>query len=192
MLALRTICTVAVIAFLLAGCETPVPARKFPEIGFLHKAPYKLDVATVEVEKQPAAPQAGNIVHELPVSLTTVAETWARQRLTAAGTSGSAIVRIEKASIVEEKLKKTGGIRGMFTTDQTERYTGELEISVSLANNRGQAMVRANARKIRTIAEDATLADREKLWFEMVEKLAREVDDQMDIEIHGHLGNFLR
>jgi len=80
----------------------------------------------------------------------------------------------------------------MFTTDQTERYTGELEISVSLANNRGQAMVRANARKIRTIAEDATLADREKLWFEMVEKLAREVDDQMDIEIHGHLGNFLR
>lgn len=192
MLALRTFCTATLMALLLAGCETPVPARSFPDIGFLHKAPYKLDVATIEVEKQPPVPQDGKTVHELPVTLDTVAEKWAQQRLTAAGQNGTAIVRIEKATIVEEKLAKTGGIRGAFTTDQTERYIGDLEMSVSLSNDRGQGTVKASAKKIRTIAEDATLAEREKLWFEMVERLARDVDEQMDQQIKAHLTEFLR
>ena len=193
MMALRTIGIAAAMALLLAGCETNVPARSFPDIGFLHKTPYKLDVATIEVDKQaPAAPETGSIVHELPVTVDAVAEKWAHQRLVAVGTNGSAVVKIEKASMVEENLKKTGGLRGVFTTDQTQRYTADLEISLSLSNEHGKGMVRASARKIRTIAEDATLAEREKLWFDMVETLAREVDDEMDRQIGGHLQEFLR
>lgn len=192
MILLRAILTATVMALLLGACETPVPARKFPEISFRHEAPFRLDVATIEVEKQPAAPQEGEVVHELPVSLATVAENWARQRLTAVGTTGTAVVRIEKASVVEEKLQKTGGIRGAFTTDQTERYTGDLEMSMELNNGREQGTVKVGARKIRTIGEDATLAEREKLWFDMVEKLARDVDAQMNKQINAHLTNFLR
>jgi polyhydroxyalkanoate synthesis regulator phasin len=192
MMALKTICIAAVTVLLLAGCESDVPKRSFPDIGFLHKAPYKLDVATIEVEKQPVAPDAGNVVHELPVTLDAVAEKWARQRLTAAGANGRAVVKIEKASVVEENLKKTGGLRGVFTTDQTQRYTADLAMSLSLSNDHGQGTVQASARKIRTIAEDATLAQREKLWFEMVEALAREVDDEMDRQITAHLTEFLR
>lgn len=190
--AIRATLTVAAVALLLGACETPVPERKFPEIGFLHEAPYKLDVATIEVEKQPVVPQQGEVVHELPVSLATVAETWVRQRLRAVGTRGSAVVRIEKASVVEEKLTKTGGIRGAFTTDQTERYTGELQMSMDLVKGGEQGTVKVGARKVRTIAEDATLAEREKLWFDMVEKLARDVDAQMNKQINAHLTNFLR
>jgi hypothetical protein len=193
MTGLKTICiAAATMALLLTGCETEVPARSFPDIGFLHKQPYKLDVATIEVEKQPPSSEPDSIVHELPVSLSAVAEKWARQRLTAAGTNGTAIVRIVKATVVEEELAKTGGIRGAFTTDQTERYTGDLAISLSLTNDHGQGNVQASARKIRTIAEDATLAEREKLWFDMVETLAREVDDEMDRQIGAHLTEFLR
>lgn len=192
MMAMKTICIAAVTALLLAGCETDVPKRSFPDIGFLHKAPYKLDVATIEVEKRPAAPESGNVVHEVPVPLTDIAEKWARQRLTAAGTNGTAVVTIEKATLVEEKLPKTSGFRGAFTTDQTERYTADLQIALSLSNDRGQGNVRASARKIRTIAEDATLAQREKLWFEMVETLSREVDEEMDRQIAAHLTEFLR
>lgn len=192
MMALKTICIAAAMALLLAGCETNVPARSFPDIGFLHKAPYKLDVAKIEVEKQTPAPEAGSIVFDLPVTLTAVAEKWARQRLTAVGTNGTAVVKIEKATMVEENLKKTGGLRGVFTTDQTQRYTADLAISISLSNDHGQGTVQASARKIRTIAEDATLAEREKLWFDMVETLAREVDDEMDRQIAAHLQEFLR
>jgi hypothetical protein len=101
-------------------------------------------------------------------------------------------VYIEKASVVEEKLAKTGGIRGAFTTDQTERYTGELQMTMELSNGGQQGTVKAGARKAQTIAEDATLAEREKLWFDMVEKLARDVDAQMNKQINTHLTNFLR
>ena len=192
MTGLKTVCIAAVTALLLAGCETDVPARSFPDIGFLHKQPYKLDVATIEVERVPPASQEGSVVHELPVSLSAVAEKWAKQRLTAVGSNGTAVVRIVNASMVEEKLAKTGGIRGAFTTDQTERYTGALAIALSLANDRGQGNVQASARKIRTIAEDATLAEREKLWFNMVETLAGDVDDEMERQINAHLTEFLR
>jgi len=193
MFVLRSFCAAAMAALLLAGCDTPVPSRSFPDISFSHKTPYNLDVATIEVEKQLAsAPSEGSIVHELPVTLDAVAEKWAKQRLKAVGQNGTAIVRIEKATVVEERLKKTGGIKGAFTTDQTERYSGALEVSVSISDNRGQAMARASATRARTIAEDATLADREKLWFDIVEKLARDVDAQMDQQIPAHLGIYLR
>jgi hypothetical protein len=180
-------------ALTLAACETRVPARSFPEISFSHKTPYNLDVAAIVVEKEPvAAPDKGSLVHELPVTLSDVAEKWAHQRLKAVGQSGTAIVRIGKASVVEEKLTKTGGIRGAFTTDQTERYIGELEISVSISDSRGEAMARAGANRTRSIAEDATLAEREKLWFELVEKIARDTDAQMDQQIPAHLTSYLR
>jgi len=192
MKALKTICIAAVTMLLLAGCESDVPARNFPDIGFLHKTPYKLNVASIEVDNKAAAPEKGTTVYDLPVTLTAVAEKWAHQRLTAVGTSGRAVVTIEKASLVEENLKKTGGIRGMFTTDQTQRYTGDLQISLSIMTDHAQGNVRASASKIRTIAEDATLAEREKLWFDMVESLAREVDDEMDRQIGAHLTEFLR
>lgn len=177
----------------LAACETQVPARSFPEISFAHEKPFKLDVASIQVESQPTpAPANGVIVHELPVTLASAAEQWARQRLKAVGQSGTAVVRIEKATVVEEELKKTEGFRGAFTTDQTERYVGELAMSVTIADARGQGIARASATRSRTVAEDASLADREKLWFEMVEQIAREVDSVMEQQIRQYLAGYLR
>jgi hypothetical protein len=181
------------LAPLLSACETEVPARKFPDISFTHEPPINLDVASVQVENKPAPPSSqGTVVYDLPVTPASVAEKWAQQRLKAVGQNGSAIVHVEKASVVEEKLKKTEGFRGLFTTDQTERYVGELQISVSIASDRGQATARAEAKASRTVAEDASLADREKLWFELVEHLAREVDTVLDQQVKMHLSDYIR
>ena len=185
---------ILLLALLLAACETRVPGRSFPEISFAHETPLNLDVAQIQVEKAPPAPSPakGTIVHELPVSLSTVAEQWAHQRLKAVGRSGTATVRIEKATVVEEKLKKTEGFRGAFTTDQTERYVGNIEMSVSIVDDRGQAMARGSATRSRTVAENATLAEREKLWFELVESLGREIDSVMEKEIRQYMAAYLR
>jgi hypothetical protein len=181
------------LAPLVAACETAVPARTFPEISFAHQPPINLDVASVEVENKPEPPSApGAVVHELPVTLSSVAERWARERLKPVGTRGTAIVRIEKASVIEEKLKKTEGIRGAFVTDQTERYVGEMQMSITIADDRGQATARAEARRARSVAEDASLADREKLWFELVETVARETDAVFEQQIRAHLSSYLR
>jgi hypothetical protein len=190
---IRPLYCLLLLAPLLAACETDVPARTFPEIGFAHQMPINIDVASVEVENKPEPPSGtAAIVQELPVTPATVAERWARQRLHPVGQRGKAIVRIEKASVVEEKLKKTEGIRGAFVTDQTERYIGELQMSVTVVDDRGQATARAEARRVRSVPEDASLADREKLWFELVEHLAREVDSVLEQQVRTHLSNYLR
>lgn len=190
---LRTLYCVMMLAPLVAACETAVPARTFPEISFAHQPPINLDVASVEVENKPETPSAaGAVVHELPVTLSSVAERWARERLKPVGTRGTAIVRVEKASVIEEKLKKTEGIRGAFVTDQTERYVGEMQMSITIADDRGQATARAEARRARSIAEDASLADREKLWFELVETVARETDKVFEQQIRTYLTSYLR
>jgi hypothetical protein len=190
---LRILYCVLMLLPLLAACETEVPARQFPEISFANEPPIKLDVASIKVENKPAPPSTkGSIVYDLPVTPSSVAQKWAEQRLKAVGRSGTAIVHIEKASLVEQKLKKTEGLRGMFTTDQTERYIGEMQISVSVSSGHGQATARAESRSSRTVAEDASLADREKLWFDMVEHLGHEVDSVLDREIHKHMAEYIR
>jgi hypothetical protein len=179
-------------AVLLAGCETPVEGRQFPEIGFSHQTPIALNVASVTVEKPAPSAVKGSVEHELPVTLVAVAERWARQRIKPVGQQGTAVVKIEQAQMVEERLKKKGGIKGAFTTDQTERYRATLQMSVSVVDQTGQAQARASGNRTRTVAEDASLADREKIWFQMVESLSRSVDKVLEEQIRKHMTAYLR
>ncbi len=179
-------------AVLLAGCETPVEGRQFPQIGFSHQTPIALNVATVKVEKPAPSTAQGSVEHELPVTLASVAERWAQQRLKPVGQQGTAVVKIEEAQMIEERLKKKGGIKGAFTTDQTERYRATLRMSVSIADQTGQAEARASGNRTRTVAEDASLADREKVWFQMVESLSRNVDKVLEEQIRKHMTAYLR
>jgi hypothetical protein len=61
-----------------------------------------------------------------------------------------------------------------------------------VVTDRGQGVARGSAQRARTVPEDATLAEREKLWFELVEQLGREVDTVMEQQVRAHLSNFLR
>ncbi len=179
-------------AVLLAGCETPVEGRQFPQIGFSHQTPIALNVATITVEKPAPSTVQGNVEHELPVTLASVAERWAQQRLKPVGQQGTAVVKIEEAQMIEERLKKKSGIKGAFTTDQTERYRATLRMSVSIADQTGQAEARASGNRTRTVAEDASLADREKVWFQMVESLSRNVDKVLEEQIRKHMTAYIR
>lgn len=192
MTALKSMLLVMAAAVLLAGCETPVERRNFPQIGFTHQKPILLNVASVSVEKASPAPAKGSVEYELPATLNSVAERWARERLKPVGTQGTAIVKIENAHIVEERLKKTSGFKGAFTTDQTERYRATLAVSVSITDPSGQAQARASGTRVRTVPEDATLADREKIWFQMVESLSRNVDQVLEAQIRKHMTRYLR
>ena len=46
--------------------------------------------------------------------------------------------------------------------------------------------------RTRTVAEDASLADREKVWFQMVESLSRNVDKVLEEQIRKHMTAYLR
>ncbi len=117
---------------------------------------------------------------------------WAEQRLQAVGQTGSAVVTVERADFREERLKKTPGFKGIFTTDQVERYRAALTVSVSITDPKGSAVARASGSRTQTVPEDASLADREKVWFSMTEKLVKAVDAEMEKRIRENLILYVR
>jgi hypothetical protein len=121
------------------------------------------------------------------------AERWARDRLRPAGAEGVAVVRILNASVVEVPLPRTSGVRGAFTTDQSERYDGVLEVQIDVSSRaRGQtAMVKSRAQRSRSVPEDITLNDREKVWFELTEALMNDLNASLERQIYDNFGNFL-
>ena len=152
------------VSIAIAGCETPLEPAPLPSVSFANLAPISLDVARIEIQKNYQSPlKAPNVEHEMPLSLLEAAENWAKDRLRAVGRTGTARLTIEQASVIEAYLKKTDGVKGVFTTDQAERYDGTLSMQLEAFGNinNGTAPARATVRVSRTVPEDVTLVERE-------------------------------
>jgi hypothetical protein len=163
-------------------------------LSYAHLAPIRLNVADIQVQRVYNSPGTKPNVEQLfPVRPADAAERWARDRLQAAGAEGVAIVKILNASVVEVPLPRTTGLQGAFTTDQSERYDAVLEVSIE-AQSRStgrRVAVTTRAQRSRTVPEDITLNDREKVWFEMTEALMNDLNAALEREIYANFGDFV-
>lgn len=178
----------------LAACTTPDPTPVYPDLTFVNRQPIRLNVAELQIIDEVVPPlQAPNVEHLAPVTPAAAMERWARDVLQSAGSSGRGVMAIRQGSIVEEKLKTTTGLTGAFTTDQSERYivamAGQLDLFDGAGQRLGQAI--AEAERSRTIAEDASLNDRERLWYDLVEATSRDFATAMERAIRRELGAYL-
>jgi hypothetical protein len=105
-----------------------------------------------------------------------------------------AVVTIRDASVQEVPLARTGGVKGAFTTDQTERYDARVaaDIAIFEPDGRRSAYALAEATRSTTVPEDATLAEREQIWFQLTEQLMRDFDDEMERQVRGNLSGYIR
>ena len=182
-------------AALVAACTSDPPAPSYPPIRFNDGTVLRLNVAEIDIVQAYKAPlKAPNAEHLFPVPPADAAAQWAKDRLRAAGASGRAEAVIENASVIETKLKRTGGIRGAFTTDQTERYDAELKVTVRILDADGTERARASstARRHRTMPEDATVNEREGQWYRMTRLLMTTIDESLVRQINQSLSGFLR
>jgi len=178
----------------VSACETPVEQRAFSEITFGHLTPISLDVAAIDivVAYQPSL-KAPNVDHEFPVAPATAAERWVGDRLLAAGASGRAVVTIVEASVIEVALEKSSGLKGLFTSDQSERYDATVRLTIEATDFGRQLTARAEAeaKRSRSVGESVTLAERENTWFGLIEALMADFDSTMEEQIRTHLVAFL-
>lgn len=195
---LRASARLAVVALsllALAACAAPPPKQAFPELTWSHLAPFKLDVAEVEVvsEFEPTF-KPPHVEHFVPAPPEQAARRWARDRLKAAGAQGRARVIIKDASIKEVPLEVGKDVRGYFTTEQAQRYDAAVEVEIEIRGPRGyrDGYVRARAERTQTVPEDITLNERERVWFELTEGLMKDFDAEMSKNIRQYLGRFLR
>ena len=162
---------------LAAGCSTPDPTVRFADLTFAGRPPIQLDVA-----------------HRAPLAPGAAAERWARDVLRATGNSGRGVFRVTKGSLVATPLPTTGGVKGWFTVDQAERYDAAIEGRIDLygADGRRFGEAAAQATRYQTIAESASLNDRQRLWYTLVEATSRDFAAAMEQAIRRELAGYIR
>jgi len=180
----------------LAGCNTPVSIPVYPDITFQHKPPFRLDVRSVEVietaSTAPVEPPDRDIRYALPVSPLAAMQNWARDRLVPAGPAGTAQVSITENRFVETPLDKTTGIQGLFTVDQSERYEGSMSVRIDIVGHPTRSgFVEARAAASRTVPEDYSYNQRERVLYDMVVAMTKALDERLDQEIREKLWAFV-
>ncbi len=195
MIAARAAAALILIAGILSGCAGSADRPVYPQISFAHLPKIALDVARVDVANTYASPATEpNVEHRFPVSPAASAMNWGRDRLQPVGDAGVARVTLERASVVEVPLERTRGVRGAFTNDQAERYDGVIVVSVEVVDAAGERLgiVRATAERSQTVPEDISLNEREKVWFEMTEKMMATINQALETQVRTHLRAWIR
>ncbi|HEX9701809.1 MAG TPA: hypothetical protein VGA19_03090 [Rhodospirillales bacterium] len=181
------------VALLLAACETAAPVQKLPEITFGHLPPIKLNVAKIEVVSRYQPPmKAPNVDHLFPTPPLAAIRKWAADRLRAVGSSGTAQLVIDDASIIETPLERKKGFTATFTKQQEARYDLKAEVSLDVADGIKRGRAAARAARFVTTREDVTLNQRDRIWFEQTELLMNEFNAEMEKNIRQYLGAWLR
>ena len=183
------------VVFLLVGCATEAQKPGFSQISFAHLQPISLNVARIEMENRYFSPATRpNVEHEFPVSPAALASNWGRDRLRAVGASGVARVIVRRASVVEVPLKRTTGVTGAFTRDQSERYEAVIDMMVELRDATGnvRVTVESTAKRSRSVSENISLNDREKIWFEMTESMMADLNTALENQVRIHMKEWIR
>ena len=178
----------------LSACELHPPSSDFPELTYGHLEPLRFDVAAIEVEQvyQPSS-EPPNVELLFPVRPGDAAADWARDRLQAAGTARRLRFIVREASVVETALETKGGLTGAMTTEQSERYDAKLAVEIEIIDDSGWKEASAMARVARsiTVAEDATLHERETVWYELTQKLMNDLNAQLEDTLRRIFYRFL-
>lgn len=180
--------------FALAACESVVEVPEYADITFAHLPPINLNVQAVEARSTWRAPlDANHVEDELPVDLAETAMRWGRDRLQAVGTTGTATLTVLEASMVETKLEKQTGLTGLVTTDQDYRYDAVMTVMISAEDPNAQASAetKVTVNRSQTVPEDLTYNERERVWYQMSEKLMADLNERLEKAINTHMVYFL-
>ncbi|MBP7063453.1 hypothetical protein [Ferrovibrio sp.] len=187
------------VAFLtaLAACTTPPPPRlNLPEIGFAQSGPLIFAAGSVETVNEFRSSFASPYIeHMLPQPPARVAERWARDRVQLDNSQPNSVrVVIKDASVIEQDIAKTPGLRGQFTNDQVSRFEVSLGLVVEVRDARGFKLgeASASAKRSGTLAEKATLNDRDMLIYNLIKDASADVDRGLDQSIRQYLPLYVR
>lgn len=194
----RTALVCVVVGFGLSGCvKDQAIGGPVAEVGFQHLSKIRLNVAEVNVKSNyKGSMQSPNVEHRFPTSPERAMFDWALTRLVATGGKDYPAIAdfvIEEASVVESKIKKTEGLKGMFTYEPTTRYTANAMATFTIKNpeNGAGGNVRITANRSIEVSENATLAQREQVWMTLVESLMADFNAQMDVQINGYMSRWV-
>ncbi len=186
---LAAICVLAV-----ACAPAPLPLN-YPDITYRTVPPLRIDAADVEVVEAYVPPlRAPHVEQDAPIAPSVLLRRWAEQRLEAVGARGYVRATIRDARIVETRLDTNQTVRDSFTNEQAARFDGRVAMSIELVDATGaqRASVQGEAKRTRTLPENATLRERQEILFQMSEDLANDLDEVLEANLRQHFAPYLR
>jgi len=187
--------------FMLAALALAVPqavARaqdaRFADLTFAHLGQLAVDAARIEVvqEFRPAGTKP-NVEHLFPIPPAAAVARWAQDRLKPVGRFRLCRVVVKDASVVEVPLPRTGGIKGWFTTDQSERYDATVEVTVEIRSDTGRnAYAAARVKRSQTVEDGTPPNKRREVWYAMTEKLMADLDKELERSMRQYLAAYLK
>lgn len=179
----------------LAACETPVTVQRFPEMTFAHYPALGLNASRVDIVSnvQPTL-QAVQVGSQFPVPPEKAMRRWAQDRLVAKGvTDNVARFTIVDATVTETPLAVEGGVSGAFKKQQAVRYQATVAAMIEIVDGQGFRHAFASSRvgRSQTLREDASLNERDRLRYDLIEALMKDFNNEMEQDIRSHVSDFL-
>lgn len=179
----------------LSACQTSAPLQNFAPPSFVKMTPIDMDVTNIEVIDEYEPPLARPHVEQFFATTPTQAmHIWAHDRLHATGRERTLQVVIKDASVVETQLPRTQGLQGVFTNDQAQRYDARLEVELRIYGTSGalaEASITAVATRSQTVAENASVAERERIFNTLLAELMNAMNATLEKNIYEYFGNYI-
>lgn len=176
----------------LLSCKTNNIDFTTPELTFSHLPDIRINVANIAVFNEYKMPfKQPNIEHLAPISPGASVERWVSDILIPVGDKLDAQFVIKSGSIIESELKTQKGLKGIFSIEQSKRYTATIDVQLEIFDgSRRLATINAKAERSHTLREDATPNSKTNLLFNLVENLMATFDRELRRQVDLHLQNY--
>ena len=182
-----------VVTAIVAACQPP-PSYENEPFSFAALPPLVFDLGGIEVVERGSTPHPSDVEHLFPTPPAVAARLWAEDRLRTSGTLGLLRVTIEEASARITPLATNEDLEGLFTEEQVERLDVRLRVTIEAIDESGQVngSATADTRRSRTLLEGITLAERERVYDEVVRALLHDYNTSQEKAIRQYLRLYLR
>lgn len=160
---------------LFGACATEYETFEPPPLDFGDRQPLNLRVERVAIDNvyRPAGASPA-----LPLNPETATRALLEQRLRAVGGTDRLQAVIVDASVQEEALETTSGVRGYLTTEAAARLNGRIKVRVDRLDPAGTVVgsVSTAVSRSRGIPESVGYAERQRIAYELVLDLVDDLD----------------
>jgi hypothetical protein len=184
-----------VVIGLLGACASEYQTFNAPHLDFSDRPPLNLAVDRVAVDSvyRPAgAPPY--VDHVLPLTPEAATRALLEQRLRAVGGTDRLQAVILDASVREEALETTSGVRGYLTTESAARLEGRLKVRIDHLDPAGTVVrsISTAVARTRAIPEGVAYAERQRIAYELVRDLASDLDAGLTASVRENYAELVR
>jgi hypothetical protein len=132
--------------------------------------------------------------HALPLTPEAATRALLEQRLQAIGGTDRLQAVILDASVQEEALQTTSGVRGYLTTETAARLHGQIKVRVDRLDPTGTVVgsVTTAVARSRGIPEGVGYAERQRIGYELVRALVDDLDAGLSANLRESFGALIR